>query len=257
VNYWQGNPTMTQVGPQTPQGPNPNIFQRAWQSLGHLFGAPHAGPGSAAAPYYGTPYQYGTPEYAQYWDTHWGAHVPRATLVTPTAHNPEQGQTLSGDDGSGDGSGAGLLSNNQSGGGNPMANLFQYIFHAGGGGSPGQPASFNDQSWYGGPAGQWPTGSQVMGTPGASGSYVMGPQGPNGEPGQILATDADTANPGGGGGGMGAGQMGSSAIGAIGSGISSIGKNISNTKSTYTAPNIPLPQKAYFAVPNLAPNTNA
>jgi hypothetical protein len=57
------------------------------------------------------------------------------------------------------------------------------------------------------------------------------------------------------GGGMSAGGMAGSAIGAIGSGISNIGKNISDLKATYTAPNIPLPQKAYFTIPNLAPNT--
>jgi hypothetical protein len=55
---------------------------------------------------------------------------------------------------------------------------------------------------------------------------------------------------------MTAGQMGGSAIGAIGSGISDIGKGISNTKSTYTAPNIPLPQRAVFTPPTLAPNRN-
>lgn len=279
VNYWAGNPTMARVGPQVQQGPSPNIFQRAWQSLGHLFGAPHVanttagGPGSQGHPYYGTPFQYGTPEYAHYWDTHWGAHVPRATLVTPTAHNPEQGQTLSGNDGS-DGSGAGLLSN-----GNPpnwFQNFMTNLFGPNYGKQPteisqnpevGQPLSAYDipqgsvfatpESTYSqsldqlGAAGQWPTGSTVV-----PGQYVMGPSvGDN--PGEILATGADaTATPGGGGSGMSGANMASSAIGAIGSGLSNIGSNIAKTKFTYNAPNIPLPAKAVFTPPTLAPNTN-
>lgn len=179
---------------------------------------------------------------------------------TPVANNPEQGQTLGADDSS-DGSGAGLLSNNNSNN-NLLAAMFAHIF--GGGNqapqmnSPGLPtgvsvaqpgSSYEAGLENMGPAGQWPTGSTVV-----PGQYVLGPS-EGDQPGQILATGSDaSATPGGGG--MSAGQMGSSAIGAIGSGLSNIGKNIASTKATYTAPNLPLPQRAQFVPPTLAPNRN-
>jgi hypothetical protein len=181
-----------------------------------------------------------------------------APQVTPTANNPEQGQTLSGNDGS-DGSGAGLLSNNQTNNAGFFSWLQNLFSRAGGGpqysATQNTPANF----YSGGASG----GGYETSAPGM-GNYYVGASPGAGEsgyiyPDQATATAAGDVGAGSGGdggmGGMGGGA--SSAIGAIGSGISAIGKGISNTKATYTAPNIPLPQRAVFVPPNLAPNTNA
>lgn len=149
----------------------------------------------------------------------------------PISYNPEVGQTLGAD-----GSAAGTQ-----GFWGWLQNLFS------GGGQQSQPASTNastlDANAQVGPP--TPTMPQAAQTTGG------------------VATDspgidaANAANTSFGGGGMSGGQIGSSILGGIGSGLSKIGQGISNTKASYTPPNIPLPSRAVFSPPNLSPNTKS
>lgn len=159
-------------------------------------------------------------------------------VPTPIAYNPEIGQPLGA---GGDTSGAGLLSGG--GGGFDLWGWLQNLF---GGGQPAQPVStnaptLNTNLQVGPPT---PTTPQVPQTTGGVATTSPG----------IDAANAANTSFGGGGGGP---NIGSSILGGIGSGLSQVGKGISSAQSTYNAPNIPLPQRATFLPPNLAPNTKA
>jgi hypothetical protein len=180
--------------------------------------------------------------YLSHLNRHFPGHIERTRptpVPTPISQNPEVGQPVGANSGDGSTDTGGLLSWLQNFFGNLTGGANQ------GTTSTGQTAPLNvpllNPDTQVGPA--TPTTPQAPQTTGGVATDSPG----------IDASNA--ANTSFGGGGMSGGQMGSSAIGAIGSGLSNIGKNIANTKSSYTAPNLPLPQKANFLPPNLAPNT--
>lgn len=251
---WVGNPTMAQVGPAAPTAPT-NFIQAGLQSLGHLFGFGRTGPGSPGHPYYGTPYAYGTPEYASYWNAHWGqgnvAPVARNPAVgaplgaesspTPISHNPEVGQFIG----------------NDSAGSNPFMQwmMMNYLQNQG----PYSATQNTPANLYSGGASG---GGYLSSAPGA-GSYYVGASPGAGESGYIYPDQASATAAGdvgaGSGGGSGMGGM-TAGKAAAGGALSAIGGVLSSFKNqptfNYQAPNVQLPQPVTYQAPRLSPNTN-